>query len=325
MSRPDHPSSGTFAADQPTPEELSALFDSLSNWGRWDEGDDRGALALITDAHRAAAAALVRSGRTVSLAHDLPVQPSAETPNPAQHHMLRSGDAIDTTGVPGYEACHDFVGTPVHGMGVTHIDALCHMFVRGRMFNGLGPEQVLSTGALRNTIREAAEGIVGRGVLLDIAAARGVDHLEGAEHVRIVDLEAAEDAAELRVGEGDLLLVGTGRDHRRRAQSAGLDPLRQGLAGLHPECLRWLHERGVAVLGCDGISDVLPGEGIEGWPFPIHQVAITAMGLHLIDNLRLDALADACRDHGRWEFLLTIASLRIPGGTGSPVNPLAIF
>lgn len=316
--------SGRFASDVPTPDELEELFDELSNWGRWDDGDDRGALALITDAHRAHAASLVRSGRTVSLAHDLPVRPSAETPHPAQHHMLRSGDAIDTTGVQGYEACHDFVGTSVHGMGLTHIDALCHMFVRGRMFNGLGPEHVLSTGALRNTILDSAEGIVGRGVLLDVPAVRGVEHLDGGELVLLADLEAAERAAGLEVGPGDLLLVGTGRDVRRAA-AGGIDPVGDGLAGLHPECLPWLRERDVAVLGCDGISDVLPGAGIEGWPFPIHQIGITAIGLHLIDNLRLDELTAACREHGRWEFLLTIASLRIAGGTGSPVNPIALL
>jgi kynurenine formamidase len=317
--------SGRFASDLPTPAELDELFDELSNWGRWADGDDRGALALITEEHRARAAGLVTSGRTVSLAHDLPVKPTAETPHPAQHHMLRSGDAIDTTGVQGYEACHDFVGTSVHGMGLTHIDALCHMFVRGRMFNGLGPEQVRSTGALRNTILDAAQGIVGRGVLLDVPAARGVEHLAGGDLVRLADLVEAERAAGLEVGPGDLLLVGTGRDVRRDAASGGIDPLGDGLAGLHPECLPWLRDRDIAVLGCDGISDVLPGAGIEGWPFPIHQIAITAMGVHLIDNLRLDELAAECRAHGRWEFLLTIASLRIAGGTGSPVNPIAVL
>jgi kynurenine formamidase len=319
------PTSGRFASDLPTPQELEALFEELSNWGRWGSDDDRGALALITDEHRARAAALVRTGRAVSLAHDLPVRPSKETPHPAQHHMLRSGDAIDTTGVEGYEACHDFVGTSVHGMGLTHIDALCHMFVRGRMFNGLGPEHVLSTGALRNTILDAAEGIVGRGVLLDIPAARGVDHLDGGEYVRLEDLDAAERLAGLEVGPGDILLVGTGRDLRRARTAEGLDPHGDGIAGLHPECLPWLRERDVAVLGCDGISDVLPGSGIEGWPFPIHQIAITAMGVHLVDNMRLDLLAAACREEGRWEFFLTIASLRIAGGTGSPVNPIAVL
>ena len=318
------PTTGPFASDQPTPDELDRLFDELSNWGRWGD-DDRGALALITDAHRAGAADLVATGRTVSLAHDLPVKPSAETPHPAQHHMLRSGDAIDSTGVAGYEACHDFVGTAVHGMGLSHVDALCHMFVKGRMFNGHGPDQVLSTGALRNSIMDAAAGIVGRGVLLDIPSVHGVEFLRGGEQVRVAALEAAEEAAGVRVGTGDLLIVGTGRDARRRAQSSGIDPIGDGLAGLHPECRPWLRERDVALLGCDGISDVLPGVGIEGWPFPIHQVAITSMGLHLIDNLRIDELTTVCRELGRWEFLLTIASLRIPGGTGSPVNPLAVF
>ncbi len=315
---------GPFAADEPTAAELRALFDELSNWGRWGHDDDRGALALITEAHRVAAAATVTDGRVVAMSHPLPVGPSAETPHPAQHHMLRSGDAIDTTGVPGYEACHDFIGTSVHGMGLTHIDALCHMFVGGRMFNDLGPEQVLSTGALRNTIMDAAAGIVGRGVLLDIPRVRGAEHLRGDDTVRVADLDAAESAAGLRVGEGDLLVVATGRDARRRS-NGGLDPIGDGLAGLHPEFLPWLRERDIAVLGCDGVSDVLPPSTIDGWPFPIHQVAITSMGLHLIDNLRLEELSATCAELGRWEFLLTVASLPIPGGTGSPVNPVALF
>jgi len=313
-----------FAGPTPTSAELDELFESLSNWGRWPDGDDRGALALITEERRAAAAALVSSGRIVSLAHDLPIHPSAEAPNPAHHHMLRSGDAIDSTGVPGYEACHDYVGTAVHGMGITHVDALCHMFVGGRMFNGLLPDQVRSTGALRNTIMDSAEGVVGRGVLLDVARLRGVDHLDGGT-IHAEELRAAEVEAGLEVGPGDLLLIGTGRDERRRALDGDMDPRVHGLAGLHPDCLPWLRERDVAVLGCDGISDVLPGAGIPGWPFPIHQIGITAMGLHLIDNLRLDVLAATCAEHGRWEFLLTVAPLRIPGGTGSPVNPVAIF
>lgn len=308
----------------PTSDELDAMFDSLSNWGRWGDSDE-GALALITDEMRSRAAALVREGRTISLANDMPVHPSPETPNPAQHHMLRSGDAIDTTGVAGYEACHDFVGTAVHGMGLTHIDALCHMFVKGRMFNGLGPEHVRSTGALRNTILSTADGIVGRGVLLDISRVRGREYLDGGEPIGVSDLERAEKAAGLRVGPGDILIIGTGRDARRDACPDSINPTIDGLAGLHPECLPWLRDRDVAVLGCDGISDILPGLGTDGWPFPIHQVGITAMGLHLIDNMRLLELSTTCAELNRWEFLVTIGALRVPGGTGSPVNPIAIF
>ena len=98
-----------------------------------------------------------------------------------------------------------------------------------------------------------------------------------------------------------------------------------GLAGMHPECVEWIHDRGVAVLGCDGVSDALPNIDIHGWAMPIHQCALVAMGVHLLDNLRLDRLGDACAKQKRWSFLFTVAPLRIERATGSPVNPIALL
>jgi kynurenine formamidase len=198
------------------------------------------------------------------------------------------------------------------------------MFVRGEMYNGISADEVRSNGAQLNTIMSVAEGLVGRGVLLDVPRARGVDFLAANETISVADLEAAEALQGVRVGAGDLLVVGTGRDARRR-EAGGLDPFAEGLAGLHPSCLPWLHDRCIAALGSDGISDPMPGLGIAGWPFPIHQVGITGMGLHLIDNMALGNLLEACASRKRWEFLLAVAVIRIPGGTGCPVNPIACF
>jgi kynurenine formamidase len=311
--------------DQPTTEQLDALYDALRNWGRWGDDDELGALNFLTPERRAAAGALVRSGRTVSLAHDFPVNPAPETPSPAHHHMLASGDARDSNGIPGYEASRDYIGTEVHGMGITHLDALCHMFVRGEMYNGRPAGDVKSTGALSNTVMSTADGLAGRGVFLDIPRARGVEYLEGNTAITVADLERAEATQKSTVGSGDLLIVGGGRDARKAAQGGRLDPFRDGLAGLHPQCLPWLHEREVALLMGDGISDMTPGLGIGEWPFPVHQVGITGMGVHLVDNVDLSRLAPACEAESRWEFLCVVAPLRIPGGTGCPVNPVAVF
>ena len=310
--------------DPPTPQELEALYQSCRNWGRWGEEDERGALNHLTRAHRAHAFSLATEGLTVSLAHDLTTTPTPETPEPAHHHMLAAGDARNESGIPGYEASRDYVGSAVHGLGLTHIDALCHMFVRGEMYNGVPADAVRSNGAQRNTIMSVAEGLVGRGVLLDVPRSRGVDFLGANETISVSDLEAAERLQGVEVGAGDLLIVSTGRD-ARRAAAGQLDPFAEGLAGLHAECLPWLHERCIAALGSDGISDPMPGLGIEGWPFPVHQVGITGIGLHLIDNMSLGALLDVCASRERWEFLLSVAVIRIPGGTGCPVNPLACF
>jgi kynurenine formamidase len=309
----------------PSPDALDRIYESVKNWGRWGGDDQRGALGFLTPGCRARAGALVREGESISLAHDLPVQPSVETPFPAQHHMLTAGDARDASGIPGYEAAGDYLATQVHGMGITHVDALCHIFVRGQMYNGVPAEQVRSNGALRNSIMALADGLVGRGVLLDIPALRGVDFLDANDPIGVADLEAAERAQGLRVESGDILIVSTGRDARRRAAQGRLDPFGEGLAGLHPECLPWLHERCVAALGSDGISDMMPGLGIEGWPFPIHQAGIAGIGLHLIDNMHLDPVLQACAERQRWEFLLMLAPIRLQGGTGCPVNPLAVL
>jgi len=303
---------------------LDALFESLSNWGRWGADDELGMLNHLGPDHRIAAVRGVRAGRAISLAHDLGVSPSPENPVPAQHHMLAAGDARDDSGIPGYEASRDYVGTHVHGLGVTHIDALCHMFVRGKMFNGVSASEVRSDGARRNSVLNLAEGVVGRGVLLDIARLRGVPFLEGNAAIQLAELEAAESAQDSLVGCGDVLLVGTGRDRRRAEQGGVLDPA-DGMAGLHPECLPWLREREVALLGSDGISDPLPGVGTPNWPFPIHQIGIAGMGLHLIDNMDLGELGAACAESQRWSFLFTLGVLRVPGGTGCPVNPIALL
>jgi kynurenine formamidase len=304
--------------------DLDGLFRSLSNWGRWGADDQRGALNHITPAHRVAAARLVEDGTTVSLAQDLPVRPSPEVPFPAHHHMLTAGDARTNTGLPGYEATRDYIGTDVHGLGITHIDALCHMFVRGQMYNGAPPSEVRSDGARRNTVMALAGGLVGRGVLLDVPRTRGVPYLEADTLVTVADLEASEEAEGVRVGPGDVLMVATGRDARRETASAALRPA-DGMAGLHPECLPWLHEREVAALGGDGISDATPGLGVPDWPFPVHQIGITAIGLHLIDNMALGALGGACAERERWAMLFVLAPLRIEGGTGCPVNPVAVL
>jgi kynurenine formamidase len=310
----------------PTSEQLEAIWVQVKNWGVWGDEDELGALNYLGQTQRVRGAGLVQEGLNVSLAHDLAVHPTPDTPYPAQHHMLTSGDALNASGIPGYEASQDYVGTQVHGCGLTHIDALCHMFVRGQMYNGFTSDMVKSNGgAMHNSVMSTAEGIAGRGVLLDVPRALERAYFDANEAIGIADLEAAEKSQNVMVNEGDILIISTGRDARKKAQQGILNPFSEGLAGLHPECLPWLHERKVAVLCGDGISDMMPGLGIEMWPFPIHQIGITGIGLHLIDNVRLDDLSALCDQQQRWEFMFTVSPIRIPGGTGCPVNPIAIL
>jgi kynurenine formamidase len=295
------------------PADVLALHRTLSNWGRWGDEDQLGALNLITPEVTAGAAATVRSGRAVSCARPLDTVAAADNPSPVAHHM--TGTATEGMGA-------DYFAISPHGFATSHIDALCHIFHEGRLYNGYPAESVTAHGATKLGIHRLRDGVVTRGVLLDLPALRGVDALEPGEPVFPEDLAAAEAGAGLRVRAGDALLVRTGRWQWRRAHGAW--DAGSLAAGLDASCLPWLRERDVATLGSDGVSDVLPSR-VDGVVMPIHSVVIVAMGVHLLDNLDLDALATACADESRWEFLFTVAPLVLRRGTASPVNPIAVF
>jgi kynurenine formamidase len=299
-----------------TPDEVKASFERISNWGRWGKEDQRGALNFITAEKRAAAARLAKTGEIVSLALPLSTQTTAENPQPVQHLMLHVG--------PHAVAALDYFGIAPHGMAFTHLDALCHVFWDGRMYNGFSNREVGRFGAKKCAIDVTRDGIVSRGILLDIPKSRKVEWLDPGDPIYPEDLNAAEKMGAVRVDEGDILLIRTGRHQRRKAKGAW-DPRRDGLPGLDASCLTWLHERRIAVLGCDAVSDLIPnGYGGE-LSMPIHVGTLVMMGIHLIDNTDLEALSAACAKHNRYEFLFAMAPLILERGTASPVNPLAIL
>ena len=298
---------------------FDALFSRVSNWGRWGPDDQRGTLNFLDDATRAAAASTVSAGRSVSLAHDLDTVAGPDNHRPALHYMTQQADVA-----PGEPRVNtDFVGVDFHGKSVTHVDALCHCSFRGRLFNGVeSSSSVGSLGGTYGTIEQLRDGVVGRGVLIDLPRAAGAAWIEPGTAVDPDDLEAALAAQGTPRNGGDIVLVRTG--HRRRRKALGAwDPSNLS-AGLAPEAMEWLHSTAAAVLGSDGDSDARPS-AVEGVESPIHALALSAMGMPLIDNTNLEELADACVDAGRWDFLFVMAPLRIPGGTGSPVNPLAVL
>ena len=294
-------------------QDVAAFHDTLSNWSRWGEHDQLGTLNLVTPETRVAAAALVRSGRVVSCARPIPTDPGPSNPQPAAHHMI----GTHSEGWGG-----DYLALASHGYATTHLDALCHIFHEGRLYNGYSSERITAHGALELSVDALRHGIVSRGVLLDLPAAKGKAWLEPGEPIHPADLEQAEKKAAVQVESGDILFVRTGR-FALVAARGDWNP-RERLAGLHADCLPWLHARGVAALGSDGVSDVHPS-GIEDVRLPIHTVGIVAMGLSLLDNLDLEALAAACKEESRSVFLLTVAPLVLLRGTASPVNPIALF
>lgn len=304
-------------------DDLATLFEQVSNWGRWGPDDQRGTLNLLTADHRRRGLRAAEEGLAVSCALPIDTLASAENLNPAQWHLLTGGDVAPRT---GYGVARDFIALAPHGPAHTHLDALCHVFHDGRMYNGLDAGLVATTGATANGIGAAEHGIVARGVFLDIAALRTVDYLEASEPVRRAELIAAEERAGCQVEAGDAVLVRVGRHARREIEGPGSERVdgRLSLAGLHPECLTWLRERDIVLLGSDAAHDPLPS------PFPtlrspIHIGALVYLGLHLLDNAWLEDLRAACATRSRWTFLLSVAPLRMAYATGSPVNPIAVL
>lgn len=298
---------------------FDALFARVSNWGRWGADDQRGTLNLLDDASRAAAMSVVESGRTVSLSHDLDTRAGPDNTRPALHYMTQQADVA--LGEPRVNT--DFIGVDFHGKSVTHVDALCHCSFRGQLYNGVDSSRsVGSLGSTVCTVEQLRDGVVGRGVLVDLPRANGLDWLEPGTAARPDELTAALELQRTERRRGDVVLVRTG--HRRRRSELGVwDPSNHS-AGLAPEAMEWLHATAASVLGGDGDSDSRPS-AVDGVESPVHALALAAMGLPLIDNMNLEDLADACAAAGRWEFLFVMAPLRVPGGTGSPVNPLAIL
>jgi kynurenine formamidase len=304
-----------------TEQELKSIFEKCSNWGRWGKDDERGALNFITPAKRTAAAKLVETGETVSLALPLATLPAPDNPTPVMHLVQQAGH--DSHDLPLLPYAADYFAIAPHGVANTHLDALCHVFYQGKMYNGFDASEVGSQGAKKCAIDVTRGGVISRGILLDIPKIKKVEWLENGTPISAADLDAAEKDHRVNVAEGDVLFIRTGRAKRRKTKG-GWDALHEGMAGLDTSALPWIHEHKIAVLGSDGISDVVPS-GFDKFALPIHVCTLVMMGLHLIDNADLDALSEACARNGRYEFQFVMAPLILNRGTASPVNPIALF
>ncbi len=311
---------------RPADAEVREYLRACSNWGRWGDDDELGTVNLITAAKRRAAARLVRDGVSVTCARPIGTEIAPDTTFQPLRFMVDSGEGRDTASPERLlerRGASEFIGMVFHGYTITHVDAPSHYFWDGRLYNGRSCNLVTSReGATVEAVEVLRDGVVSRGVLLDVARTRGVRWMEPGEAVMPEDLEAAERAAGVRVEPGDILLVRTGYYTRRLLEP--MHPLKAGTPSLHVASCPWLRERGVAMVGSDTHNDIHPP------PYPafgnsFHVVSLVAMGLWLIDNANLDPLAEACAARGRWEFLLTVAPLRLKNVTGSPVNPIAVF
>jgi kynurenine formamidase len=302
------------AREFPTERELDALFDELNNAGRWGPDDELGTLNFITPAKRIAAAQLVRTGRALSLARDLDTVQSPNNPVPVRHTMCyQSHYPIGSV---------DAVVIDMHGFAMTHLDAIAHVYRGQDVYNGRRAADVaLPSGLTFGDILAQKDGIFTRGVLLDVAAARGVEWLTPDQGVSAADLVAAERRQGIEVASGDCIFVYTGLQKREAAQ--GPENLGERV-GIMPDAIRFLHEREIAVYSGDCV-DAFPNPYGARYVIYFHAIALASMGLILLDIPALEPLVGLCHELDRTEFLVTMAPLRLKGGTGCPVNPTAIF
>jgi kynurenine formamidase len=306
--------SRTFA-DPPTvtKDDITRWMKDLSNWGRWGADDQRGTLNLITAEKRKQALKLVRDGVSVSLAHTLDKEQFPDNPRPLGQQMVldAGGHAMDL-----YTIWY-------HGSTITHIDSLCHYSFEGKLYNGFERAKIAQgPGCPQNGVEHQKAGIMTRGILVDIPRMKNVAYLEPGTPVTAADLDAWEKFAGIKIGSGDAVFLRTGRWVQRTQK--GPWNVAATAAGWHASVMPWLKQRDVALVGNNAVNDVQPS-GVEGNVRPIHQLAIVAMGLPLIDVMDLEAVAETAARLRRWEFLVTAAPVPVPGGTGFPLNPIATF
>ncbi len=300
--------------------DIERLMEELSNWGRWGDDDQLGAANLITPEKRLEALALATEGISVSLAHRLITEEAVDVPLPFERAILRLPDSGEEPAFRG--GVSDRYEISYHGYSHSHIDSLCHILYKGKMYNGFSQDTVTEEGCTRSSIVNLQGGIVTRGIVFDIPRLKGVPYLEPGTPIYTEDLEAFEEMAGLRVRAGDAIFIRTGRWARR----AELGPwaVSQNAAGLHASTMPWVRSRDISFIGSDAALDVVPSQ-VEGVDLPVHILTIVAMGIDIFDNQDLEAVAETAAELGRWEFLLVAGPLAVETGTGSPINALAIF
>lgn len=303
-------------------EDFRAIGRRVSNWGRWGAEDERGTLNLITPECVVQAGRLVRTGKTFALGipfdGDGP-QDGRVRGNPTR--MMKETGA-QPQGHPGaFRFADDYVFMALQA--ASQWDSLAHVHYDGQLYNGFPAGSVDVTGAARCSVSNLSPGVVGRGVLLDVARLHGVDWLPMGTAIPPEDLDAAAEAAGVEVRSGDVLLVRTGW-RRKFVTDRDKAGFKAGEPGLSVRCADWLHERGVAAVGSDNFAiEVLPGE-YEDEYLPLHMIALRDMGMPLAEILDLEELARDCAEDGVHEFLFTGPPLSFTRGVGSPVNPLAL-
>ncbi len=303
---------------QVTEADLFRWVTEFSNWGKWGPDDGKGQANYITPAKRVQAAGLVKLGITVSMGHNVLL---STDPGATGSVMVRTMTLIGPTNTQDQYA---YTGS-YHGNNHSHWDALCHYYglpLGGKFYNNNDVLQLTDPvkGCLKADIMAHKDGVLTRGILFDATAYMGVDFLPQSTAIYWEDLEAMERREGVKVQSGDAIFLYTGRWKR---QAAGLGT--NNAAGYHASVIQFLRDRQVSFIGSEMAQDVQPGGFPNFQSLPVHTLAIGVLGVGIFDALDLDELAATARRLHRYEFMFTASPLRVTGGTGGPINPIATF
>lgn len=300
-----------------TEAQFQALAQRVSNWKRWGADDELGALNFITPAVTRTAGGLIREGRIVHCGAGIP----SSMPDTQDH----SGSiTMRLESANSWGAINETITLDVHGhSGLTHLDALGHIYYRGYHFNGKPFSGVLGNRLATHGIETASAGIAGRGVFIDLAAARGQRWLQPQDRLTPEELTQAITRSGATLQPGDTLFLNTGvAEFQKTRRLAPGVPIQTG--GMQVECAEIIHRSGVAIIVSDGGTDSFPSE-VESVLIPWHILCLVQMGVRLVDGAQLAELAATCKELRRTAFFCTIAPIDYRGGTSSPVNPICIF
>jgi kynurenine formamidase len=307
------------------PDYFHELARKVSNWGRWGDDDEIGTINLITPDVMRRAAGCVRTGKSFSLALPLSEAEGIQTGLiPGRLNPTRTMVAINTpfTGDPS-EFCTSDDLVVMGLQAATHWDGLGHVSYDGRIYNGYPADSIGAFGATKCGIHQIRT-LVSRGILLDVARAKGVDRLEGGYALTADDLDAAEERAGVRVEAGDVVLVRTGQMQFLRQGRHDKVAYSTPAPGPSLKTVEWFRDRDVAAVATDNLTfEVFPCEDPAA-QLPVHLLHIVQMGLTQGQNWQLEELADDCADDGVYEFLLDASPQPFTNAVGSPVNPVAL-